>query len=113
MNNKRPILQLLLIASGLILLIGAVVGIVFLSGGDDLQQVSVPNQDISYPQVARVDLSTAKAAFDSGEAVFVDVRDQAYYENGHIPGGRSIPLGQFEERLNELDPTDWIILYCT
>jgi len=112
-NNKRPILPLLLIAAGLILLIGAVAGIVFLSGGDDSQQVSVPKQNIPYPQVARVDLSTAKVAFDSGEAVFVDVRDQAYYKNGHIPGARSIPLGQFEDRLNELDPTDWIILYCT
>jgi 3-mercaptopyruvate sulfurtransferase SseA len=112
-NNKRPILPLLLIAAGMILLIGAVVGIVFISGGDDSQQVSVPNQKIPYPQVARVDLSTAKVAFDYGEAVFVDVRDQEYYKNGHIPGARSIPLGQFEDRLNELDPTDWIILYCT
>ena len=112
-NNKRPILPLVLIAAGLILLIGAVVGIVYISGGDDSQQVSVPNQKIPYPLVVRVNLSTAKVAFDSEEAVFVDVRDQAYYENGHIPGARSIPLGQFEDRLNELDPTDWIILYCT
>ena len=112
-NNKRPILPLLLIAAGMILLIGAVVGIVFISGGDDSQQVTVPNQKIPYPQVARVDLSTAKVAFDSGEAVFVDVRDQADYDSGHISGARSIPLGQFEDRLNELDPTDWIILYCT
>jgi 3-mercaptopyruvate sulfurtransferase SseA len=112
-NNKRPIFPLFLISAGLILLIGAVVGIVLLSGADDPQQVSVSNQNIPYPQVARVDLSTAKVAFDSGEAVFVDVRDQAYYENEHIPGARSIPLSQFEERLNELDSTDWIILYCT
>lgn len=112
-NYQRPILPLVLIAAGLIVLIGAVVGFVFYSGGDDLQQVSNPNQKIPYPQVARLDLSTAKAAFDSGEAVFVDVRDQVYYENGHIPGARSIPLGQFEVRLNELDATDWIILYCT
>ncbi len=79
-NDKRPILPLLLIAAGLIFLIGAVVGIVFFSGGDDSQQVTVPNQKIPYPQVARVDLSTAKVAFDYGEAVFVDVRDQAYYK---------------------------------
>ena len=112
-NNKRPIFPLLLIAAGLMLLIGAVVIIVFLSEGDDSQQVIVPYQDIPDPQVARVDLSTAKVAFDTGEAVFVDVRDQTYYENGHIPGALSIPLSQFEQRLNELDPNDWIILYCT
>jgi len=112
-NNKRPILPLLLIAAGLILLIGAVVSIVFLSEGDDSQQVSVPNQDIPYPQVPRVDLSTAKVAFDTGEAIFVDVRDQTYYDDRHIPRALSIPLSQFEQRLNELDPNDWIILYCT
>ncbi len=112
-NNKRPVFPLLLIAAGLIFLIGAVVGIVFISGGDDSPQVSVPNQKIPYPQIVRVNLSTAKVAFDSGEAVFVDVRDQAYYENEHIPGARSIPLSQFEDRLIELEPTDWIILYCT
>jgi 3-mercaptopyruvate sulfurtransferase SseA len=112
-NNKRPVFPLLLIAAGLIFLIGAVVGIVFISGGDDSPQVSVPNQKIPYPQIVRVNLSTAKVAFDSGEAVFVDVRDQAYYENGHIPGARSVPLGQFEDRLIELEPTDWIILYCS
>jgi len=113
MMNKRSFLPLLLIASGLIILIGAVVAIIVISGGDDSQQVTSPNQDIPYPEIARVELSNAKAAFDAGKAVFVDVRDQAYYENGHIPGAQSIPLSQLEQRLNELNPNDWIILYCT
>jgi 3-mercaptopyruvate sulfurtransferase SseA len=113
MKNNRPIIPLLLIAAGLMLLIGGIVGIAYLFNGDDSQQASIPDQEIPYPQIARVELSAAKDAFDAGEAVFVDVRDQAYYENGHIPGAQSIPLSQFGQRLNELDPDNWIILYCT
>jgi 3-mercaptopyruvate sulfurtransferase SseA len=113
MINKRSFLPLLLVAGGLIILIGAVVGILVISGGDDSQRETIPNQNIPYPEVARVELTNAKAAFDTGKAVFVDVRDQAYFENGHIPGAQSIPLDQLEQRLNELNPNDWIILYCT
>jgi 3-mercaptopyruvate sulfurtransferase SseA len=112
-NNKRPIYPIILIAAGLLILVGAVAGLVLLSGTDDPPQVSNPDQEIPFPKVARVSLTTAKGAFDDGAAVFVDVRDQAYYENGHIPGARSIPLNQIETRLSELDPGDWIILYCT
>ena len=112
-NNKRPIYPLILIAAGLLILIGAVTGLILLSGSDDSPPVSNPDQEIPFPKVTRVSLSTAKGAFDDGAAVFVDVRDQIYYESGHIPGARSIPLDQFEGRLGELDRDDWIILYCT
>jgi len=111
--QKRPLLPLLLIAAGVLVLIIALASIFLFSGEDDPAFVDVPEQDIPYAHVARVDLSTAKSAFDTGEAVFVDVRDQVYYDNGHIPGAKSIPLSEFESRLSELDQRDWIILYCT
>ena len=112
-KNRHSIVPLLLVAVGLILLIGAVVSIVSISSGDDITQGTSPNQEIPHPNVSRVDLSSAKSAFDDGDAVFVDVRDQPFYENGQIPGAFSIPLSEFEQRLHELDPNDWIILYCT
>ena len=111
--KRGSIVPLFLVAVGLILLIGAVVSLVRISSGKEFAQGSSPNQEIPQPIIPRVDLSTAKSAFDNGDAVFVDVRDQTYYENGHIPGARSIPLSDFERRLHELDPNDWIILYCT
>ncbi len=112
-NNKRPIYPIILILAGLIILVAVLVRIVLFSGADGLQAIGIPAQEIPFPQVDRLDLAIAKEAFDDGTAVFVDVRDQAYYENGHIPGARSIPLSQIEARLIELDPKDWIILYCT
>jgi rhodanese-related sulfurtransferase len=55
----------------------------------------------------------AKAAFDLEQAVFVDVRERAFYNESHIPGALSIPLNEIEARLGELNSSDWIITYCT
>jgi predicted sulfurtransferase len=112
-NNRRPIFPIILMLIGLLILIGVIARLVLFSSPDDLQTVEGPAQDIPFAQIARVDLSVAKAAFDDGTAIFVDVRDQASYENGHIPGALSMPLSQIEAGLDELDPKDRIILYCT
>ncbi len=112
-KNKRPFVPILLVTVGFVLLIGSIVTLVTLSSRYDISQEDSQIREIPYPNVSRVDLLTAKAAFDNGDAVFVDVRDQQYYENAHIPRARSIPLNQFSQRLKELDPNDWIILYCT
>ena len=64
-------------------------------------------------EIVRLSLEDAKAAFDNGTAVFVDVRSQSSYAASHIPGALSIPLIELEPRVNELDPNQWIITYCT
>lgn len=68
---------------------------------------------VSERDAPRVSLEEAKAAFDSRAAVFVDVRSEAAYTEGHIPGALSIPLAELELRLDELNPDQWIITYCT
>ena len=64
-------------------------------------------------EVQRITLEESKAAFDRGEAVFVDVRSENSYAVSHIPGALSIPLAELEARMGELDPARWIITYCT
>ncbi|UCD97407.1 MAG: rhodanese-like domain-containing protein [Chloroflexota bacterium] len=112
-EKKRPIYPLLLIFGGIVLIIAAVASILILSGDNSSQQNDLQDQAIPYPQVERVKLFEAKSAFDQDLAVFVDVRDEESFESGHIPGAISIPLNQLSERLEELNPNDWIILYCT
>ena len=46
-----------------------------------------------------------------GEYNLVDVRQPAEYEEGHLPGARLIPLGELENRLQELDPKKPTIAY--
>jgi hypothetical protein len=71
-------------------------------------------QVLNEPEVvARVSLEEARAAYDKNEALFLDVRSISSYAGSHIPGARSIPLADLESRMGDLDPSQWIITYCT
>ncbi len=112
-TENRRWLPLLLIAAGVLVLIIALASIFVFSGGDEPETKNTSNPDIPFPHVSRVNVATTKSALDSGQAVLVDVRDNIYYEEEHIPGAISIPLTEIESRLGELNQGDWIILYCT
>ena len=64
-------------------------------------------------EVPRVPLDEAKEAFDNGTAVFVDTRSYDSYIEGHIPGAVLVPLSETEAGLGQLNPSSWIIPYCT
>ena len=76
-------------------------------------------QDNDLPQteaeVPRVAVEDAKAAFDAGEAIIVDVRSPDAFAVSHVAGAISIPLGEFEGNIENvsLDKDQWIITYCT
>lgn len=44
--------------------------------------------------------------------LILDVREEAEYAFGHIPGAKSIPMGELEQRLNELDKEQEIFVIC-
>ena len=47
-----------------------------------------------------------------GDVVLVDVRPAAEFESGHIGGARSIPIDEFEQRMDELPADAEVIAYC-
>ncbi|MEH7012843.1 sulfurtransferase TusA family protein [Neobacillus niacini] len=50
---------------------------------------------------------------DSNEdIVVIDVREEAEYIFNHIPGAISIPMGELEDRLSELNSEDEIFVVC-
>ena len=108
-----PVIPVLLITIGVLLLIGVGVIVIFFRAAGNPTITSEAGADIPHAEIMRVSLSESKDAFDSGTAVFVDVRGESYYERSHIPGALSIPLNEIELRRNELDPQDRILLYCT
>jgi rhodanese-related sulfurtransferase len=69
----------------------------------------------SEAEVPRVSIEEARAAFESGMAVIVDVRSPSAFEASHIAGAISIPLGEIERNPTELaiGENQWIITYCT
>ena len=58
-----------------------------------------------------IGLEAAKAEFDRGSALFVDVRDYEAFERSHIPGAISLSLKELLRRLGEL-PRDRRIIFC-
>jgi rhodanese-related sulfurtransferase/TusA-related sulfurtransferase len=49
---------------------------------------------------------------DDPSALILDVREPAEYAFGHIPGALSIPLGELEDRINELPKDKTIYVVC-
>ena len=48
----------------------------------------------------------------SRNGIILDVREEAEYAFGHVPNAKSIPLGELEERMGELDPEQEIYVIC-
>ena len=60
----------------------------------------------------RISIDEARAAFDRGEAVFVDVRGDDAFRQGHIRGALSIPTGTAAQHADKLPKNKLIITYC-
>jgi len=42
----------------------------------------------------------------------IDIREPYEHQDGHIEGSINIPMGDFLEKLEELDKTKQIVIYC-
>jgi 3-mercaptopyruvate sulfurtransferase SseA len=105
-NRKNP-LPWVLVGVGALLLLA---GLAWLVLNQQVAVVVTPTPAL-VEQVERVPLDDAKAAFESGKAVYLDVRASSSFEASHIPGAVSIPLNDLPTRMGELDPGSWIIPY--
>ena len=61
----------------------------------------------------RITVNEAKALLDKGQAVVIDVRNQASYDQGHIHGAKLIPAGEILNHVDELPRDKTIITYCS
>ena len=58
-------------------------------------------------------ISEAKNMIDSKSSIVVlDVRTQSEYDTGHIRNAKLIPVDELEQRLNELNKSQGILVYC-
>jgi rhodanese-related sulfurtransferase/DNA-binding transcriptional ArsR family regulator len=48
----------------------------------------------------------------NGTVVLIDVRPAREFEEGHIPGSRSLPIDELDSRLGELPDDTEIVAYC-
>jgi 3-mercaptopyruvate sulfurtransferase SseA len=75
---------------------------------------AVPGADTVYADGARrVTIDELDKMMKSGQAIVVDVRNQASYDLGHIPGAKLIPAGEILNHINELPRDKMIVTYCS
>lgn len=59
----------------------------------------------------------AKEIYDKGDVLFVDARSKGNFEDGHIPGAISLPVGQFNKQIESFlnqHPSDQpLVTYCS
>ncbi|HEV7397545.1 MAG TPA: rhodanese-like domain-containing protein [Pyrinomonadaceae bacterium] len=63
--------------------------------------------------VKRINIADAKADFEKGKAVMIDVRGDMAFKQGHIKGAQSIAFSEITERAADLPKDKTIILYCS
>ena len=105
-NRKNPFPWALMAAGAFLVIVGL--------GWLILKQPSTPEitpTSAFVEQVERISLEDAKAAFDDGTAIFLDVRAESSYAASHIPTAISLPINELPARWEELDPAAWIIPY--
>jgi len=108
-NTRKNPFPWMLIGGGVLLILAGMVWVVL---NQPPAPIKTPTPD-SVEQVKRVSLVDAKAAYDAGTSVFIDVRDSNSYNVSHIPGALLIPVSDLTSHLSELNPSSWIITYCT
>jgi len=109
MDKRRKLFLGMMIAGGILILLAGVATAVLSQPADIGNAPALSSVD----QIQRVSLVEAKAALDASSAIFIDVRDSGSFDGAHIPGALNIPVNDLTNRLGELDPSTWIITYCT
>jgi rhodanese-related sulfurtransferase len=59
-----------------------------------------------------VSAEALRERLQNGAVILLDVRPRAEYDAGHLPGARSVPLEELEERLGELPGDLPVVAYC-
>jgi rhodanese-related sulfurtransferase/DNA-binding HxlR family transcriptional regulator len=63
-------------------------------------------------ELEAVDADTLMRRLGDGDVVVLDVRPEVEYQAGHIPGSRSIPIDELEQRLQEVPRDREVVAYC-
>ena len=134
-TNRNSIFPIVMVLFGALLMIGALVWLVLATRQSAtraaINPTAIPTQvvpavslvtpvatpintpAIPYPEIKRIRLGDARAAFELKSATFIDVRGEPYFSEAHIPGAISMTYDEMSSRMGELDKKAWIITYCT
>lgn len=61
----------------------------------------------------RITITELQSKMKKNEVFIVDVRDEASFNAGHLPGAKLIPANQILNHVNELPKDKLIVTYCS
>jgi 3-mercaptopyruvate sulfurtransferase SseA len=73
-----------------------------------------PGPETTYADGARrITIPELKELIKQKEVFIVDVRNQASFDAGHLPGAKLIPFGEILNHLGDLPKDKLIVTYCS
>jgi len=68
----------------------------------------------SNPHIKIIDVDQAYRLYteEKNDYVFIDVRSESEFEDGHIQGALNIPVSEIVDRLDEIPEDKYIVVYC-
>jgi hypothetical protein len=73
----------------------------------------LPTTELPFPGVARISVKDTKELMDKGEALLLDARSKASYDQAHAAGAMSFPEETFDAEYSKLPKDKLLVLYCT
>lgn len=93
------------------------ISILFLSGCDSASTTDTATQEVAtmIPTYTQISAETAKTMMEEQQVLIVDVREQAEFDERHIPGAVLLPVGSISEDtaaavIGEKD--EIVLVYC-
>jgi DNA-binding transcriptional ArsR family regulator/rhodanese-related sulfurtransferase len=80
-----------------------------------LAETLLPGMELIRREMGAVDAAAREeliAQIEAGEVTLVDTRPAREFEEGHLPGARSIPLDELSRRVGELPRDREVVAYC-
>jgi rhodanese-like protein len=87
-------------------------GAVQVAPNNNIQVTTATSPDDELSKARRINRSEAIKLVKEKKAVWIDVRGKDAYDQSHIPGAISIPLGELNDNLTKLPPRKFLITYC-
>ncbi len=113
-TKKKVFILVVVLALAVLLIAGRLVVCARTAGvaqSADSFVFNLPNEAGFY-NITVVELKTRIDNKSDKNFIVVDIRDNASYAQGHIPGAINIPLNELGYRVFSLDKTKDIIVYC-
>ena len=109
MRLKFLLVMLVLVTAAVLISCNAVDRVA--SGNQNKAELAPPT---TYADGARrITIPELESLMKSKEVLVLDVRNQAMYDAGHIPGARLIPAAEILNHVDELPHDKMIVAYCS